>query len=89
MGKPKQPKPQADRLQEGIALLTQLKEAGVKDHTMTYLQIKQRITDWVRTGEPYEDTLDAPEFGRVAELTLPRYTNRVAEIRLKNKSSAP
>jgi len=85
MGRPKELKSQSDRLQEGITLLNQLKDAGVKDHTMTYLHIKQRISYWVRTGEPYEDTMDAPEFGRVAELVLPRYTNRIAEIRLKNK----
>ena len=52
---------------------------------MTYLQIKQEITKWISTGEPYDGTLDAPEFGRVAEISLPRYNNKVADIRLKVK----
>ena len=87
MGKTKEPKTKKERLQEGITLLTQLKEAGIKDHTLTYLQIKRQITEWITTGESYEETLDAPEFGRIAEISLPRYNNRTADIRLKVKSS--
>lgn len=83
MGKPKQEKTKEERLQEGISLLKQLKETGMKDHTMTFLQIKQRITHWITTGEPLEEKIDAPEFGRTVELALPRYNNRAADIRLK------
>ena len=88
MSQPKEPKTQKERLEEGIALLTQLKEAGIKDNTMIYLQIKKEITNWITTGKPYEDTMDAPELGRVAEISLPRYNNRVADIRLKVKQKA-
>lgn len=85
MGRPKQPKPQADRLREGISLLTQLREAGIRENSVAYFQTKQAITDWVRTGEPYEDTIDYSEFGRTGHLSLPRYTNRAADIQLKVK----
>lgn len=85
MGRSKEPKPQADRLREAVSLLTQLKEAGIRDNSVAYLQTKQAITNWVRTGEPYEDTIDYSEFGRIGHLQLPRYTNRAADIQLKVK----
>lgn len=87
MGKQKQPKPKEERLQEGITLLKQLKEAGIKDHTMSYMRIKQQITEWINTGDPFEDKIPMDEYGRVAEMALPRYNNRVAEIQLKVKRS--
>ena len=85
MGKSKQPKPQSDRLQEGISLLNQLKEAGIRENSLPYLQTKQAISEWVRTGEPYEHTIDYSEYGRTGHLSLPRYTNRAADIQLKAK----
>ena len=87
MGKQKDLKPKEERLQEGITLLKQLKEAGIKDHTMSYLRIKQQITEWIKTGDPFEEKISMEEYGRVAEVSLPRYTNRVAEIQLKVKRS--
>jgi uncharacterized protein YaeQ len=85
MGKPKEPKTKEDRLQEGITLLKSLKDAGIKDHTLSYMTLKQRITHWIHTGEPYEDAISMEEYGRMAEVALPRYNNRVAEIHLKVK----
>jgi hypothetical protein len=83
MGKAKEPKGKEERLQEGIHLLNQLKERGFKPSSMGYLTIKQHITDWIQTGEPFEDTLRLDDYNSTAEITLPRYTNRTAGIHLK------
>lgn len=85
MGRPKQPKPQADRLREAVSLLTQLRDAGIRENSVAYLQTKQIITAWVNTGDPYEDMIDYSEYGRTGHLSLPRYTNRAADIQLKVK----
>lgn len=83
MGKPKEPKGQEDRLREGIYLLTHLKTTGIKEHTLSYMTLKQHITAWIKTGEPFEDHIPLQEYQRMAHLQLPRYTNRVAELTLK------
>lgn len=85
MGRTKEPKPQADRLREGISLLTQLRDTGIRENSVAYLQTKQAITDWIKTGEPFEDTIDYSEYGRIGHLMLPRYTNKAADIQLKRK----
>lgn len=83
MGKVKKEKTKEERLQEGISLLKQLKDTGMKDHSMTYLQIKQYVTDWIQTGTPLEESFHAPDYKRIVELSFPRYNNRAADIRLK------
>ena len=85
MGRPKEPKPQADRLREGVSLLTQLREAGIRENSVPYLQTKQAITEWVKTGIPYEDKLDYSQYGYIGHLSLPKYTNKAADIQLKVK----
>ncbi len=81
----KQIKTKEERLKEGIALLKQLKEAGVQDHSLSYIDLKQKITDWVSNESSWEGNIDFSEYGRVAEVTLPKYNNKSASINLKIK----
>lgn len=85
MGKPKQEKTQEERLTEGISLLKQLREAGIKDNGMGFQLVKAQISEWVRSGEPFVGTISFAEHGREAELQLPKYNNKSADIRLKVK----
>lgn len=85
MGKPKQEKTKEERLSEGISLLKQVKEAGIKEHTLSYQELKSRITEWIKNGGSWEDRMEFPEYGRFAEIHLPKYNNRSADILLKVK----
>ena len=78
----KQLKPKEDRLKEGISLLTQLKEANVS-LMGGYKDLQQTISDWISTGDPWEGQIPFPEHGRMAELSLPRYTNKAATMNFK------
>lgn len=85
MGKPKQEKTQEERLTEGVSLLKQLREAGVKDNGMGFQMVKAQISEWVRSGESFAGTISFAEHGREAELQLPKYNNKSADICLKVK----
>ena len=85
MGGIKQPKKKEERVQEGVSLLKQLQEAGVKVTFGGFQELQGRIRDWVNTGEPWEGVVPFPEHGRVAEVELPRYNNRAAGINFKIK----
>jgi hypothetical protein len=84
---PKQEKTKEERLQEGITLLKSLKEAGIKEKTLSYMTLKKHITEWITTGKTYEEVLQMEEYGRMAVLSLPRWNNRVAELTLKIKKT--
>jgi len=85
MGGVKQAKTKEERVQEGVTLLKQLREAGVRVTFGGFQELQGRIRDWVNTGEPWEGVVPFPEHGRVAEVELPRYNNRAAGIHFKIK----
>lgn len=85
MGKVKELKTKGERLKEGVSLLTQLREAGVKELYGGFQDLKQKISDWVNTGEAWEGSVPFPEHGRIAEVELPKYNNRAAGLHFKVK----
>ena len=87
MGKPKQIKPKADRLSEGINILKQLRDNGVKEHALGFIELKTRISEWVQGEDSWEGTINFSEYGRVAEVELPRYDNRAATVNFKVKKA--
>lgn len=86
MGKVKVPKTKQERVQEGISLLTQLREAGVKELFGGFQELKHKISEWVNTGDPWEGTISFQEHGRIADVQLPRYNNRAAGIHFRVQS---
>lgn len=87
MGKPKLPKTKEERVKEGVSLLTQLRQAGVKETFGGFQELKQRVQEWVSTGESWSGSIPFSEHGRVAEVELPKYNNRAAGIHFKVKHS--
>ena len=85
MGKPKEVKPKEDRLKEGIALLKQLRDGGIQEHSLGYLELKNKITEWVSNQDSWEGNIPFTEYGRIAEVELPKYTNRAAGLNFKVK----
>jgi hypothetical protein len=86
MGKQKEPKTKEERLKEGISLLTQLKNANVKELIYGYQELKRQISKWVNTGEAWEGTIAFPEHGREAIVDLPTYNNKAAGIQFNVKA---
>jgi hypothetical protein len=85
MGKPKAIKPKAERLSEGINILKQLRDNGVKDHSLGFIELKTKISEWVSGEDGWEGTVSFSEYGRVAEVDLPKYDNRAAGLNFKVK----
>jgi len=87
MGKVKQVKPKEDRVKEVISILKQLREGGVSDHTLGFIELKQRVSEWVAGDGSWEGTISFSEYGRIAEVDLPKYTNRAASLNFKIKKA--
>lgn len=79
----KRDKTKEERLKEGISLLTQLKNGGVRANALSFLDLKQKISGWVDDGLPWEGTVPFPEYGREAVVSLPKYNNKAAGIHFK------
>jgi len=85
MGKQKQIKSKEDRLKEGLYLLKQLRDAGVVESSAGFIDLKFHINEWVNGEDSWEGIIDFRDVGRIAEVDLPKYTNRVAGINFKIK----
>jgi hypothetical protein len=81
----KELKTKEERLAECIHLLKQLKENGVHADSISYHELKSVVSKWVSDGVPLDITIPFPDYGRVAELSLPRYNNKSAGINFKVK----
>jgi hypothetical protein len=82
MGRIKRPKTKEERVQEGISILKQMLEAGVKEH-LGFRELKEKISAWVESGEAWDGVISFAEHGRVAEVSLPKYNNRAAGVNFK------
>jgi hypothetical protein len=85
MGKVKAIKSKEDRVKEGVALLRQLRDGGVKEYSLGYLELKAKVSEWAGGDGSWEGTIPFPDYGRVAEVDLPKYDNRAAGINFKIK----
>ena len=79
----KQEKTKEERLKEGLSLLTQLKEGGVRGNSLGFLVLKKQVSEWVANGEPWEGTIPFTEYGREAIVSFPKYNNKAAGLNFK------
>lgn len=87
MGKLKQVKSKDDKVKEGIYLLKQLRDNGVKDYSFGFIDLKTKISEWISGDIGWQGNIDFSEYGRLAEVDLPKYDNRSAGINFKIKKS--
>jgi hypothetical protein len=87
MGKVKTIKSKEDRVKEGINLLKQLRDNGVKDYSLGFIELKTKISEWVSGEDGWEGDISFSDYGRIAEVDLPKYTNRSAGINFKVKKA--
>ena len=73
-------KTKEERVKEGIQLLRQLKDTGVDVSYIAFKEVQERISDWVNTGDAWTGKIKFPDYGRVAEILLPRRVGAVASI---------
>jgi hypothetical protein len=82
-GQRQQEKSKVDRLKETITILKKLMEVGIMDHTDAYLQTKEYLDEWIKTGEEAQHLIDFSKFRRTGILTLPKYADKAAELILR------
>ena len=77
-------KPKTERLKETITLLKKLIEIGIPSDHHFYIEIKERMSEWVNDGPFLDERLDFSSHW--ADLYLPVDKGSVATINLKAKT---
>ena len=73
-------KTREERIKEGIHLLKQLVEAGVKRGCGSFGDLKKQIDTWILTGDAWAGKIRFEEYGRVAEVLLPSEQIHIASL---------
>jgi hypothetical protein len=60
-----------------------MRELGVPEDTDGYRELRSRMRDYIKTGEPFQGRILFPEIDRVAHILLPRPARNAIEISLR------
>ena len=72
------------RLEQVMTVMTKLRDdLKLPMGCAAVLELKSRLSDWVRTGTAWSGTIDFREFGRMAEVTCPKNPEKLLEVRLR------
>lgn len=81
-------KPKEERLAEGLELLRALLRTGVGEDEPAYIDMKSKISEWVKTGVSWEGRIDFPDHGRYAAIRLPKNSLNTATLAFKMKKGS-
>lgn len=76
-------KPQEDRIKETVNILRDLSGLGIPLKSPEVLTLKEKLDAYIKEGECWEGTLNFLQFGRMAEVKLPRRADQAIEVRLR------
>ena len=83
-----EPKTKEQRLKETMEIINKMKEIGLSEKEPGYIMTKEKLSEWVKTGETWSGTIDFPMLGRKADVVLPARADRVARILLRAPPNA-
>ncbi len=64
------------RLEECIRIMKQLGDLGIPNEYPPLKELSRRLSDYVKTGEPWAGKIKFEAYGRVANVILPRKADR-------------
>ncbi len=70
-----------ERITESIRLVKQMEDMGMTSASLT--ELRERMNDWIRTGDPWAGTIKFPAYGRAADVVLPRRADKAATIHFR------
>jgi len=79
----KHEKTKEDRLSEGLKLLKDMLDIVKNKELTAYVELKNRISEWVTTGKAWDGRIEFTTLGRYALVSLPKTALKAAEITLK------
>ena len=81
-------KTKEDRLSEGLELLRALLGVNVSTADPSYLDFKSKVSEWVSSGKTWEGRIDFPNYGKYADVRLPKSSLTTATLAFKSKKGS-
>lgn len=74
-------KPKAERVKESVTILMKMRELGILTNDTGYIEIKQKLDEWIQGGDRWSGIIRFSRITNQAELVLPVKPGR--EIMMK------
>lgn len=71
------------RIEECLLVMKQIRDLGIPTEYPPLRELSKRLSDYVKTGDPWAGKIKFEAYGRVAEVILPRKADRQISVVLK------
>lgn len=71
------------RIEECIRVIKQIRDLGIPNEYPPLKELSQKMSDYIKTGDPWSGKIKFEAYGRVAEVILPRRKDRDISVILK------
>ena len=75
-----------NRIDECISIMKQIRDLGIPLEYPPYKELSKRISEYIKTGEPWSGKINFEAYGRYADVILPRRADRQIVVVLRNKN---
>ncbi len=65
-----------NRIDECLKVMQQVRDLGFPSDYPPYKELSKRVSDYIKTGEPWSGKIKFEAYGRYAEVILPRKADR-------------
>lgn len=72
-----------NRVEECIQVMKQIRDLGIPTEYPPLKELSKRLSDYIKTGDPWTGKIKFEAYGRVAEVILPRRSDRQLVVVLK------
>lgn len=72
-----------NRLDECLKIMRQVYDLGIPTEYPPVKELSRRLSNYVKTGEPWSGTIKFEAYGRAADVILPRKTDRDITVVLR------
>lgn len=72
------------RLQKCLDIVRDIKDLGVPTDYPPFKELSKRLSDYVKSGEPWAGRIRFDSYGRYADIVLPRSADREIQVVLRN-----
>jgi hypothetical protein len=71
------------RVEQCVSVMKQIRDLGIPTEYPPLKELSRRMSDYIKTGEPWSGKIKFEAYGRIAEVILPRRPNVEVSVILK------
>jgi len=76
-------KPKEDRVKESVQILRDIQQLGIPLDSPEVIELKQYLDSYIKDGICWSGSIMFLKYGRIADVTLPKRSDRAIEIVLR------